>query len=286
MKKIKLILFVVALATLNFSCLVDDSTGDDLLESFSNSPYIVGFDKKLDAVSYFEDEGVVSRDFTIELKGGQESIPADQDITINYEIDPSSTAVEGVEFDFTDNSGSVVIPAGGLFTFFTLDINTGSFDANVSTKLNLKLTTTGSNGSVVSANDSLLQITFVGCVSDASDYNYNVVVTREDTGTVLNLGTEVLYFEGINNFRTFSSATLDGPGNGAPVDQSGIDFSVLCGEINIPSQGLFQGLFAGNEVVGTEVTTIDEDGNFELKYSANYGGTTGVVNFTGVYTRQ
>ncbi|WP_055446738.1 hypothetical protein [Lacinutrix mariniflava] len=281
MKNYKLILLVTVISFLNFSCLVDDTEDT----SFGESPYVVGFTTNLDAVSYFEDEGIVGRDFRIELLGGMQSVPAGQDITINYEIDPASTATEGQEFDFTDNSGAVTINAGDLTTNFSLNINTGSFDTSVRTELILNLISTTDGNSTVGSNVNKLSISFVGCVSNASDFQYSVVTTREDTGDVFVLGIETVYFESVNNFRTTSSGSLAVGGNGAPVDESGIDFSVLCGDINIPTQGLLQGLFAGNLVEQVEATSIDANGDFELKYSADYGGATGVINFTGVYTK-
>ena len=47
MKKLKIVLCAVALATLNFSCIVDDSTGEDNLNAFGESNYLVGFTKSV-----------------------------------------------------------------------------------------------------------------------------------------------------------------------------------------------------------------------------------------------
>ncbi len=287
MKNIKRLFLLVVLPLLSVSCIVDDVTETGL----ETNPYIVGFSRPLAAVSYFEDEGVVLENYKINVLGGNGGTVPSQDITISYSVDTeNSTAVEGLEFDFVSSTGTVVIPAGSTFTDFPLNINTGGFDPDVRTILRIVLTATTDDGSVVSAIHDTLDITFVGCQSDVYLYEYNVVTTRLDNNQTLDRGTEVIYFESINNFRTATTATL-GP-NGQPEDTRGFDFTVLCGVIVIPSQGLFQGAFASNELVGIDApeddedgNTVDEDGNFTLYYSANYGGATGVLNFRGVYTR-
>lgn len=279
MKNIRLILFALVAFTTVTSCIVDDEPDN----SYAEGSYFVGFDKKIAAVTYFADEGVVLNQYPVKLLGGMDGSLPSQDIVINYTIDPSSSAVEGQEFDFVSNTGTLILPAGATFVNFPLNVNTGNFDANLPTTLVLKLVSTSTDGTVVAASKNTLTITFVGCQADLDEYQYNVKVTNDASGVVSDRGTEIIYSEGINLFRTQSTATLGG--NGQPVDMQGFDFVVLCGDINIPSQGLFQGAFANNELVGTEATRVDEDGNFVLKYSANYGGATGVLNFTAVYTR-
>ena len=164
MKKFKLILFVVALATLNFSCIVDDTTGEDELEAFGESNYIVGFSSENAALSYFTDIGTIRRDFPIVLLGGDLGNGSDNKITVTYEVDAAgSSAVAGSEYDFVSNTGTVDLEAGDKFVNFPLDVNTGNFDPDAPTTLVLKLTTTSTSDSVVSVAHDTLTITFVGC---------------------------------------------------------------------------------------------------------------------------
>ncbi|MDT0295530.1 hypothetical protein ACFQ3R_02250 [Mesonia ostreae] len=283
MKNIKIILMAIIVSTFATSCLVDD----DGATEFNQGPAIVGFESDLAQVSYFEDEGVVLKEFPVALlSNGGDGTVSEENISVSYEIDvANSSATEGQEFDFVDTSGVFYIPAGSNTALFPLNINTGNFDPSQRTELILNLTSSSTDGVVISSLHNTLSISFVGCISDVADYTYNVTYTNEDSGSSSDLGQQVIYEnEEINSFRTESTGPFAPGGNGEPVDMSGVTFSVLCGDINIPDQGLFQGMFP-NLVSQLEDTSVDpETGNFQLKYNVVTGPDSN-INVTMNYER-
>lgn len=285
MKKLLMLLIVAGAA---FSC-----TDDDLKpEGDFTGEKIVGFASNLQSISYFADEGPVEREFAVNLIGLGNGQVATEDIVVNYTIDTeNSTAVEGREFDFQNTSGQVVIPAGSTFGMFPLLVNTGNLDENLPTQLVVKLSS--ASGAVVGAQYNTIRIVFVGCVADIAG-TYSVSVLRESTGATLVRPNETITETGINKFMTSSSGTLANTSSPDP-SRAGFHFEVLCGDIVVPSQGLFDGQYPGNEVVGVpfadgalvglEGKVIDEN-TFKIRYKANYGGATGFVTFVATYTRQ
>jgi hypothetical protein len=54
----------------------------------------------------------------------------------------------------------------------------------------------------------------------------------------------------------------------------GFKFLDKCGQLTIASQGLFNGLYGGNPVVGTSIGTVDNaTGNIHLEYTIVLGGS-------------
>lgn len=282
MKKLKIVLCAVALATLNFSCIVDDSTGEDNLNAFGESSYIVGFTNGTALLSYFEDVGAIQQEFPINFLGGFDG-NLNSDLTINYSIDPASTATEGLEFDFVDTSGTVTIPAGGSFAQFPLLVNTGGLDPNVPTELILNLDSVTGAPAVISALGNQLKITFVGCQSALNNFTYNCLVTRDD-------GAQ--WIHGVQDIRLLSPNTLKtrttggwSAGTLAPPDQ-GLTFTDVCGDLNIDAQNLME--YYSNQVTGTNLAGPDGQvdaatGNFSFEYEITFAA--GNSNYLNEYTK-
>ena len=282
MKKLKLVLCAVAIAALNFSCIVDDSTGEDNLNAFGESSYIVGFTNGTALLSYFEDVGPIQQEFPINFLGGFDG-NLNSDLTINYSIDPASSAVEGQEFDFVDTSGTVVIPAGGSFAQFPLLVNTGGLDPNVPTELILNLDSVTGAPAVISALGNQLRITFVGCQSALNNFTYNCMVTRDD-GAQWNHGVQDIRLLSPNTLKTrttggWQDGTLD------PPDQ-GLTFTDVCGDLNIDAQNLME--YYSNQVTGTNLAGPDGQvdaatGNFSFEYEITFAA--GNSNYLNEYTK-
>jgi hypothetical protein len=94
----------------------------------------------------------------------------------------------------------------------------------------------------------------------------------------------------INTFKTTNTGTF---GAGQAPDQ-GFTFNVVCGEIFVPSQGLFNNYYMGNEVVGVPLTTgpyagmqghVIDATHFVVKYKAYAGTTSGYITWTSTYTK-
>jgi len=282
MKKINKFLALLALPLVFVSCLVDD----DVDNTLSQSPYIVGFSNSLAVESHFVDVGVVSAEYPLDVLGGSIGGANSQDMTVSYVVDPASTAAEGVEFDFVGALGEFTIPAGSTFTMFPLDINTGGFNPTAPTELILNLTGVATNNGVVSSLNDQLRITFVGCQSTVHTSSYNVVATRLSDGAQMDHGTETITLTSVNNFKTDTTGTW-AVGSIAP-DQ-GFSFVDICGAITIADQGLAQNYYS-NQVTGVVTANqngshgiVHPNGDIEISYQITFAA--GDQTYTNYYTK-
>jgi hypothetical protein len=250
-----LFLFIIG-STILKSCIVDDEIDLKLDES----PYVIGFKNDLAAESYFEDLGIITAEYAIDVLGGQDGRLIENDIQISYEVSSESTATEGEEFNFVNNSGTLTIPAGQEFTNFPLEINTGSLDPNAPTELIIKLVATSDDGSIVSSLNDELAITFVGCQSTVDEPEY-LIETLNASGQVVTSGTESIRFIDVNVFKTGSSGPF-GPNSSqgtAGSSDTGFTFTDICGDITISSQnlvGLYSNQTSGSGQVDPETGDI------------------------------
>ncbi|WP_191860598.1 hypothetical protein [Hanstruepera ponticola] len=252
MKNFKLLTLMLAVSLVSVSCLVDDE--DKTLDALANTPYVVGFNQNVANESYFEDIGAVEKTYPVNLIGGQDGNPANFDIVVNYRISPESTATEGQEFDFVENTGQLVIPAGQDYGLFGLLINTGGLDPNTPTQLILELESVeGGRANVGTINElNLLKITFVGCNSQLAG-NYELTTTRADGAQTVR--PETITLLGPNYFETESTGLWGTNAIGVAPDSS-MNFEDICGEVFVPLQGLAQGFYS-NEVYGVNLTGPD-----------------------------
>lgn len=272
MKKLMSLLVV---ASAFMSCTDDDIRSEHQL---SNGPKVVGFASSLATVEYFEDEGVVMREFPMALIGNGNGQASATPIEVSYEIDPLSTATEGVEYDLVDLSGKITIPAGGTFGNFPINVNTGQLNPTEKTQLILNLTTT-SPGSVIGSQYSQLKITFVGCQSQLQGSYTAVISTVAGTSTRTNESITVV---GINRFKT----TYVGRYALGTFTPSGYQFVDICGEISVPDQNLGQ---YSNQVYGIDAYGDGVDGivtsatQFEVKHNISFAAGDQTQNYS--YTR-
>lgn len=285
MKKIKLILTAVFCSLMLFSCFVDDE--DETLEAFSNTPYTIGFNTKVANESYFEDKGAIEASYPVVIIGGQDGSNPESDITIEYEVNTGlSTAVEGKEFDFLDNSGVLTIPAGSNFALFNILINTGNLDPDQPTKLVLDLVsaTSSTSEAVVASSNNRIEITFVGCNSkiaqpgEPAEYQLEMSSARGNVSRI-----ETITWTGPNQFETESTGHW---GIDAIAPDSSMPFEVICGEVFVPDHGLMN--YYSNEVKGANSSGPDgfvdpETLDFTITYTIMLSGSP--VVYTATYTR-
>jgi hypothetical protein len=239
---------------------------------------IYGFQNTVQSVNYFEDLGTVTESVPVSLLGGADGTVSSEDVLITYEIDTDmTTAQEGVEFDFTDNSGTFTVAAGTEFTNFILNVNTGNFNPTAATTLVLNLLTTNSDATTVSALNKTVTISFVGCLSEIGLETYNLVSTRDD-GASVNRGTVTLSDEGVNTYMTASAGIWDEATWAC--DEFGIVFTDICGVISLQEQGLN---CYSNRVYPTEPTSVDANGNFTVTYEVQLGSGNRI--YTDTYTK-
>lgn len=276
MKKI----FIAAFVALTLSACNDD---DRLANDDLKGDRIAGFAQAIQSVSYFEDLGQVTVNVPVTLLGLGNGEAPSQPVEITYELDAAaSTAVEGVEYNFVDNTRKVTIPAGATFANIPLLVNTGDLNSSSATKVVINLTQ-ASAGTVVLQSSKQVSVTFVGCLADLAG-TYTAVTVNAATGSTFTQVNQTITETGINSFITTNTGTFS-PGQ-AP--NQGFNFSVLCGEIDVPSQGLFNGQYT-NEVVGVPDSSgadghVIDANSFSIKYKANGGGGV-YTTWTTTYTR-
>lgn len=240
---------------------------------------IYGFQNPSTRFSHFEDKGVVEDKVPVILIGGADGTSNDKDVVLNYIVDTeNSTATEGVEFDFKDTSGKLIIPAGSDYALFPLNLNTGNFNASKATKLILKLVSTDTPETTISDLNRVVEISFIGCRSTLADSQYNVVVVRDD-GSTKDHGTESLTSPGVNTFVTETTGLYN---KGQYSATQGFTFVDICGSITVEKQGLFNGQYS-NQVYTVEPGKVDENGNFVITYAITFDGKP--TFFTATYTK-
>lgn len=278
MKNLKYIFILLAVSLTSVSCFVDDE--DETLDIFADTPYVIGFINKEVNESYFEDLGAIRTDYKIDLIGGQDGNPSDTDLVVSYAVNPASSAVEGREFDFADNSGTITIPAGSDVANIPILINTGNFDLSNPTVLLLDLVSVQGDEGIISENNSQLKITFVGCQADYQDYTYSMTIVRAD-GVVRGENLiEGISLKGVNSFRTETVGDF-GITRGTYGGEPGFTFNDVCGEITVPDQNLLS--IFGNQVYGSG-SFDSETGDITITYAVEFGGNP--TFYTATYTRQ
>ena len=278
MKNLKLLSIVLLTALFSQSCIVDDEVDS----GFTEGPRAVGFLEPFESVAYFEDLGAVRREFPVSLIGGADGLVSPGAITVNFSVDPSSTAVEGVEFNFVNASNVVTIPANGTFVQIPIDVNTANLNPTMKTTLRLIITSTNEAGTTVSTLNETFDIIFVGCQSEVAANSYQLTTSRDD-GAQWNQGTETFTLTDINTFKT---VTTGGWAAGTIAPDQGYNFIDICGDITVPVQGLAQGFYS-NEVKG--LTSDGTDGevldNGDVRIVYQIGFAAGDRVYTNYYTK-
>lgn len=277
----KLLTLALTAAAL-IACTDDDIRTEHQLDS---GPKVIGFSSSFESVAYFEDLGAIERNFPVNIIGTGNGQLSGSDIMVTYEVDPTSTATEGVEYDFVDTSGMVTIPAGSSFGMFPLIVNTGQLDPLQKTELKLKLVSS-SAGTTVGQQYSTLRIVFVGCQTQiataGSAGSFTCTIVRNDGATVTR-PTETVTLVDINTLKSTTTGTW-AAGTIAP-DQ-GYNFIDICGDITVPHQNLCQGYYS-NEVYGLTADGTDgsvtDANNFAATYEITF--SAGNRQYTNTYVR-
>ncbi len=275
----KKFILLAAIAFATFSCTKDESNLDDA--NFTGDTKVLGFSAPFETVAYFADEGEVGREFPIDLINAGNGAPFNEAVTVTYSVDASSTAIEGQEYSFIDNSRQVVIPAGGSFGMLPIKVNTGQLNPTQKTELILNLTTVDQDGFIISDQQKQFKVIFVGCQSELAGL-YTVVVTRND-GIVRTYTNETVSMTSVNYFNTTTTGQY-APGSYAPLNQ-GYYFTDICGDITVASQDLFSyypNVVRGLTTDGTDGHVVDSN-NFSVTYEISF--TAGNRTYTNVYTR-
>ncbi len=265
----KKLIILSALALGMFSCSDEDRLPNDTLTSGNK---IVGFQESLLNATYFEDEGPVTIDVPVYIVGLGNGQLSNQDLTVSYTVDTvNSTATQGTEFDFGNASGTVTIPAGSDFAMIPLVVNTGSLNATSATKLILNLVS-NDESIIVGQQYSTLTVNFVGCVSQIIEGGYTVA---RGTGSTIGAGTtyqDVVTLIGTNKFLTAHTPPYLGSNESGSSVGYGFVFEDVCGELTVSRQGLFNGTYGGNPVMGSGM--VVDANTFKIDMSVGTATTT------------
>lgn len=288
LKKITLALFSIGLL---FSCVKDD------VEDFKSGQHIVGFKKSESSYIYTSaDVNPVQITEPIDLIGGSNGTPSDSNISVQFSVDASSTALPGTDYTIDVTGNQVTIPAGSDFALLPLTIKPITLPGNTPKTIVINLTQVASNNATISDSNKQITITIAKCESALAG-NYSLEVTRVDNGTVYNFSTETITATGtLGEYITsstgyFGDLALGGlddlTDDGAP--RNGFVFNDVCQSISIPDQIL--GDYFGNDVFGNpdetnEVTLDPSTGlvtSITMTYTVQFNA--GPRKFRAVYTK-
>lgn len=289
-------LFIGAL-TLN-SC---DSVGDDQELNYGSGSYVAQFSTG-QKTGYFlkDDEEVFPFNIPLELVGGN-GLALNSDLVVNYVVNTTlSTAVEGVNYTFTNPGGVATVPAGNKFASIKIDVDSATLDDQNPPVLVLDIVsvTSAGNAVTVSGNKGRIKVTLQGTCTSALAGNYSVtsMVVNPDSAPYVN-NNEVIDQIGVGEYNTttvgYYKAVSDVVTSGAwnnldgSLSDVGYDFKEVCGRVKVETQKMAHAY--SNEVRQSAaqyaLSTVDEaTGIITVHYSIFFTNNTVERTFKSVYT--
>jgi len=255
MRKLKYILLFILSATIFNSCLVDDTT---MVDDYDQGNNVAGFELTATTIAAVADGQEYKFYMKVKLIGPTVS-KLDNDVTVTFDADASSTAVEGTHFRL-DNPTVVLKKENNYLGLLEVVMVTEDIETPIAVapKIVLKpITATGE--SKVVASGKMLTVTMNYACPSFLEGSYNVTVTR-DGNPMTKYTTIEIVKTGVGEYRTsevghWTAATLGGT--------PGFTFYDVCGVITVPRQNLVnlysnivQGFVEGNVDEVTGVITI------------------------------
>lgn len=179
MKNLKIYFIAILASVFTVSCIVDDEI-DSKDKAYENAPNIIGFPSSTILGNFVEEPGAVFPfSVSVTALGGAEGQPSNLKTEFKYEIGELSDlnltaeqiddiemnqllAVEGVQFDFLDQSKTGTLEENETFTRIPLNVYNDSTDAGSVSYFVLNITEVVTNGenTVVSSqlNSTLIQL--------------------------------------------------------------------------------------------------------------------------------
>lgn len=256
-------LFLLFVLSLSFVSCTDDNT-----ENAGNSTYVVGFPRTSLNQSYVATGDVVPLDVPVIFIGGKEGSSIGSDVTVSYEIDAASTAVEGDEYDLVNTTNSVVLPSGITSTNIPLLINTGNLETgeeNAKTIVINITTIVTEDEVVIASNFKQMTITLTGlCFSNLAG-EYTITYSS---------GTVAVFTVTETSSGNYDSNSTPGWGTGVYA----FSFVDVCGALS-PTGWDFQD---SNPMSGTGI--VQPNGN--LRFVLTIDGVAGYTNRTWTLIKQ
>jgi hypothetical protein len=277
-------LFVAVSLLFNYSCTdnADYNTDDFLTGTAVEGGALVAINKdgggKLLGIPNSADLETASISFTSsELDLGVLLMSGGADIA-SYEIIKSLNGGEGISVASVNT-----LPLSLVYTTVDDFINGLGVTADalrIGDVISFRTKMTKKDGSVVFAGptDGTFSLT-VSCSSDLAG-TYNLTVTRSN-GAPVNFPNEVITEVSPGYYVTTSTYRYDPVAIGLP--KSGFFFTDVCGELNVPDQGLAENYYS-NAVKNTEPGYVDgATGDLKIFYSVEFSGVP--VTCIGTYTK-
>jgi hypothetical protein len=282
MKTIKYILMLVLVIGTASSCLIDNETSFDDNDKGSN---LAGFTTSSTSLAAVADGNEYS--YTLPMKVFGPTIrDVKSTVTATVAVDPSSTAVEGVNFRL-DSPTITFLPGNNLLTNFPITILTEGIMAPVDEAPVIVLKVTDVTGaSNVVGNGKPIAITInYGCYSDlAGDYDVTITITRTISGAVTtSTYTDKVTKTGLGEYRTDYVGPY-APGDLAPGD-NGFTFLDVCNELTVPEQNL--GNYYSNIVSGDAIGISDPvAGTLHFEYTITTTAAAGFRKCVAEYVKK
>lgn len=258
MKTIKILFIALIGSLLGVSCLADD---DAPKQEFTQTPYSVGFKNSNYSAAFFTDAGDVDYKLNVDLIGGGNytNTPGQ---SFQFEIDPSSTAIAGTEYEIvsTGNTGTIA----PTMTFGSIDFLIKTANLSTSSTSTIVVNLVSNTGGIVSAAKAQATITLAGlCNSDlAGDYAWDP--TNNNIPSIVTQVGDGLY-----------RASYTPPFSGT----YWFEFQDICGVLTV-TDFEFQG---SNPMAGTGVVLPNGDLSFT---GVSVGGVAWYVSEDWVLVRQ
>lgn len=219
------------------------------------------------------------------------------DVTINWSVDPSSTAVAGVDYDLP-TSTTVTIPSGSTTANIPFTVHPNVFDPSDPKKLVLRMNTVATGNALVGEQFRLVTITLQGvCVSDIGG-NYSTSTLRVNNGAIYTFANEVITptapggSEYITTYVGPYYCTGQAPGSANTVNLpagtvAGYVFTDICDTMQLATQNL-AAVFS-NEVRQSPAQFANSvrnpiTGVMVIYYSVYFTGNTVERQFVSTYT--
>jgi hypothetical protein len=311
MKTIKNLLLLLLVVSVS-SC----DVGDDEELNYGNGSYIAQFPFATKTAFFLKDDAVIyDYEVPVQVVGGN-GLALTTDTTIDYEIDLTgtfdndgvsttpniigNTAVEGVNYEFENATGQVVVPANATFATIKIKVFSGTLDDQNPPRIMLKLSNvdSGSTPIATSGNKGSVVVILQGTCVSALAGNYSSETTRSlpaggpysaplDVISELSPGTYRSSFVGQYYIPGY---TAPGTGAWAALDPSGtpgFTFKEVCGRVAVESQNLAS--IYSNQVLQTptEFSTSSVNpatGVITINYRITFASAPAGRPFTTVYT--
>lgn len=278
MKKINYYFAILFVSLLFTSCLVDDEAPSD---NNDTGPNLAGFSDASANLGGIANGDTYTFDLRVQVKGPGITM-MNEDVTMTVAPDPSSTAIEGVNFEFPSSS-ITLSKSNNYLGFLPITMLTEGIVAPLAESPVLYLAVTSASGGNVVNNGQLLRVNFNYLCNSAlaGDYAVEMHYINPNFGTdTWHYGNDTVNETGSGTYRTdrVGHWEIDG-GPGAIGGTPGFDFFDVCNEITVPAQNLVE-LYSnivegrpGENYVDPDTGVIEFGYDITASYARSYWAT-------------